>query len=185
MRRPVTLRHPTLDEVQQVRIWRNAPDVLLGLRTKAPLTEAQQAAFFRDVVSNPTANHRYYAIDWHCGDPIHQGEFIGLGGLTYLDRVPGQAEISLILGPAWRSRGLGHAAVEALLEEAFGPLGLTSVIGECFSVNPAKHFWVHVMQKMIFVRSDLVQDVRYWTSETALHWVWSHQPKGTYAVVAS
>ncbi len=128
----VTLRALTLEECQQVRVWRNAPDVLPMLRTGAK-TEAEQAAFYRDVVSNPQSDHRYYAID-------ADGQFVGMGGLTYLSRVPGEAEISLILGPQARRRGVGNESVLALVVEA-KRLGLSRIVGECYRRSPALGFW--------------------------------------------
>ena len=128
----ITLRALTLDECQQVREWRNAPDVLPMLRTGVK-TEDEQATFFRDVVSNPASDHRYYAIE-------ADGEFVGMGGLTYLSRVPGEAEISLILGPAARGRGIGNEAVLALVIEA-RRIGLTRIVGECYRRSPALGFW--------------------------------------------
>lgn len=116
------LRHLTLEECEAARQWRNATDVLPMLRTGYK-TEAEQAAFYRDVVNNPESDHRYYALE-------RDGQFVGMGGLTYLRRTPGEAEISLILGPDFRGKGLGHASVEALLMEA-QRLGLTAVVGEC------------------------------------------------------
>jgi len=135
----VTLRAPTLEECEQVRLWRNAPDVLPMLRTKEPLTAEQQAAFYWNVVANPLANHRYYALEV-------SGQFIGLGGLTHLDRRPGEAEISLIIAPEWRARGLGLSAVDALTREAFGPMGLTAIIGECYEKSSAREFWNGVLK---------------------------------------
>jgi RimJ/RimL family protein N-acetyltransferase len=130
----ITLQHPTLEQCELVRQWRNAPDVLPMLRTREPLTVEQQAAFYRDVVSNPASNHRYYAL-------MHQDQFVGLGGLTYLDRVPGEGEISLILGPEFRRGGIGSGAVQALRVEG-GRLGLRWIVGECYDTNPAQWFWV-------------------------------------------
>lgn len=121
---PVTLRPPTLAECELVRRWRNDPAVLPGLRTGYK-TAADQAAFYRSVICDPQADHRYYAL-------VHADTFIGLGGLTYLSRVQGEAEISMILDPSQRGKGLGSAAVDALLDEAWR-LGLTSVIGECYA----------------------------------------------------
>lgn len=134
----VTLRAPSLDECQLVRVWRNAPDVLPMLRTGAK-TEAEQAAFFRDVICNPRADHRYYAV-------VGGRELLGMGGLTYLSRVTGEAEISLLLDPAWRGKGVGTAAVLALLEQACH-LHLTSVIGECYAQSPAQPFWRKVVER--------------------------------------
>lgn len=151
------LRPLTLDECQQVRVWRNQPDVLPMLRTKEPLTEAQQATFYRDVVSNPDSDHRYYALE-------HDGQFIGMGGLTYLSRNPGEAEISLILGPAWRGQGFGSIAVDVLLAES-GRIGLETVRGECYQWGN-RGFWA--TQLMRLERS------RHWFNESgSLCWVWS------------
>lgn len=136
----MTLRPLTLDECQQVRQWRNDLAVLPMLRTKAPITEAQQAAFYRDVVTNPESDHRYYAIE-HRG-----GAFAGMGGLTYLSRAPGEAEISLILSPVWRGFGLGPEAVRLLLVEA-RRLRLRAVTGECYKEGP-QSFWLRVIPRM-------------------------------------
>lgn len=133
------LRQPTLEECELVRQWRNDPEVLPTLRTKEPLTKEQQAAFYRDVVCNPKANHRYYAI---ARERFAEPEiFMGLGGLTYLDRTTGEAEISLILGPQFRNKRFGSEAVQALRMKAT-ELGLRWVVGECYLENPARTFWV-------------------------------------------
>lgn len=119
-------------------------------------TQEEQAAFYRDVVSNPESDHRYYAlcaprpyssipVTLSYGDNgiqpryAESHDFIGLGGLTYLSRVPGDAELSLILGPSFRGRGLGVRAVVALMAEAAN-LGLRGVVGECY-VGGAVKFW--------------------------------------------
>lgn len=133
------LAHPTLEQCELVRQWRNAPDVLPMLRTKAPLTVEQQAAFYRNVVCNPKANHRYFAL-------LDEAQFIGLGGLTYLDRMPGEGEISLILGPDFRRGGLGTDAVQTLRAEG-GRIGLRWIIGEVYDANPAREFWVKMVAR--------------------------------------
>jgi RimJ/RimL family protein N-acetyltransferase len=141
------LKTPTLEQCERVRLWRNAPDVLPTLRTKEPLTVEQQAAFYRDVICNPASNHRYYAL-WatRLAHPLDENRlrrdvFVGLGGLTYLDRVPGEGEISLILDPAVRGSGLGAQAVQLLRAEG-ARLGLQWIIGECYDANPSQMFWV-------------------------------------------
>lgn len=120
----MTLRPLTLAECQLVREWRNDPVVLPMLRTGYK-TEEQQAAFYRDVVRNAASDHRYFGL-WH-----NELVFVGMGGLTYLSRTPGEAEISLIIDPLARGRGIGASAVDALLAEAWR-MGLRSVVGECY-----------------------------------------------------
>ncbi len=142
-----------MEECQQIREWRNAPDVLPMLRTGYK-TEEEQKHFYINHVLNPL-DHQYYAV-------IARGVLIGMGGLTYLSRLPGQAEISLILGPKWRGRGYGAAAVEALLQEAWR-LGLTEVIGECYPTGALK-FWSQQIQR------HGSQSWHY--DQGALHWTW-------------
>lgn len=131
----VTLRQPlTLAECQLVREWRNDPVVLPMLRTGYK-TEAEQEQFYRDVICNPESGHLYYAIT----KPAGARRMLGCGGLTYLHRKPGEAEISLILGPRERGQGFGARAVDVLLAQAWR-IGLESVIGECYAGGP-RGFW--------------------------------------------
>ena len=134
----LTLRQPlTLAECQIVREWRNDPAVLPMLRTGYK-TEEQQAAFYRDVICNPDSKHQYYALEM-------TQRFIGMGGLTYLDWDKKQGEISLIIGPEFRDKGVGTAAVDALLEQA-KTIGLESVIGECYAQGH-QSFWMKQIAK--------------------------------------
>lgn len=155
----VTLRQPlSLDECQRIREWRNDPATLPMLRTGYK-TEAEQEAFYWREIYWPwwkrllvTRDHRYYAV---C---VGQG-CVGVTGLTYLNRVQGEAEISLVLGPMYRRAGIGPKAVDLILEEAWR-LGLDAVIGECYMTGNVG-FWRSQAQRYgaAFVR----QDDRSWT----------------------
>jgi len=134
----VGLRPITLAECQQVRAWRNDPDVLPMLRTGYK-TEAEQETFYwthcywpwwRRLMQSP--EHRYYAV-------TVEDACVGITGLTYLSRVIGEAEISLVLGPMYRRVGIGPQAIDLLLAEAWH-LGLDAVIGECYPFGNVT-FW--------------------------------------------
>lgn len=154
---PVTLRQPlTLAECQLVREWRNDPAVLPMLRTGYK-TEEEQAQFYRSVICNPEADHWYYAVE-------AGGVFVGMGGLTYVSRTPGEAEISLLLGRSFRGKRVGDYAVDALLEEA-SERGLTSVVGECY-VSGHLTFWARQM-----ARSDYPS--QRWIDGDSLKWRWT------------
>ena len=152
----ITLRQPTDEECQLVRVWRNAPDVMPMLRTGYK-SEADQAAFYRDVICDPRSGHRYYAIE-------HDGQFVGLGGLTYLDEQessPLAHQITLVMGPAFRRQGYGLEAVKALLAEAFGPLRLDYVQGECYPEGPVA-FWRRCFESVVVCGGDRLDvDGRY------------------------
>lgn len=129
------LRAPTQDECRLVGEWRSEPDVLAMLRTGAK-TQAEQDTFYRDVVSNPQSEHRYYALDV-------DGQFVGLGGLTYLrhpETSPLAHQITLVIGAPFRRQGYGMAAVSLLVTQACVWLQLAFVQGECFATGPVG-FW--------------------------------------------
>lgn len=145
----VTLRQPlTLEECQLVRTWRNDPAVLPMLRTGYK-TEAEQAAFYRTIIAPSLIYRLFNAIfrrpkHWYYAVVVN-GQFAGLGGLTY---VAGRsAEISLILGPTFRGRGVGFEAVDKVLIEAFDRKGLWRVTGECYAESPARAFWARCLMK--------------------------------------
>lgn len=131
-------RHPIEREVVEVvRDWRQRAG---GLRT-GPKTEAQQRAFWADVVTNPYSDHRYYAI---C--ERHRNEMMAFGGLTYLGRRTGEGEVSLLVAPELRGLGVGTLAVRLLLNQA-RLLGLSRVVGECYLDGGPVGFWERRVQE--------------------------------------
>lgn len=161
----IALRQPlSCQECELVRLWRNQPDVLPMLRSGYKTAE-EQYAFYVNVICNPKADHQYYAIELN---PPPSDALIGMGGLTYLSREPGAAEISLLLSPLWRGRGYGPAAVRVLLDEAWRS-GLTSVTGFCFRTGP-QAFWRRQL-------SQVDCDSRCWYVRDSLLWRWDK--KGT------
>ena len=110
--------------------WRNKHRE--GLRTPGFTTDEQQAAFYRDVICNPTSPHRYWCVLGR------GGQFQAMVGLTYISWENGSAEISLITDGRG---GVGQKAVRLVLEEAFYRMRLLTVYGEVYHANPAKEFW--------------------------------------------
>ena len=125
------LKAPTRQDVERVRLWRNA--ALETLRTPYPLTEEMQLNFY-ELINSRESPHRYWSIyDNH--------ELIGFGGLTNIEWENGLAEISLIIGATFRGKGLGRRAVNLILDTGFGNMGLKTIYGECYECNPAVDFW--------------------------------------------
>lgn len=129
------LQAPTRDEVMRAREWRNG-DSLDTLRTPFRLTEEMQGDFYRDVISNRSSPHRFFSM--YSGD----GVFTAFGGLTNIQWENGLAEISLIVHPEYRGKGIGRASVDVLLAEAFDRMRLMTVCGEVYKCNTtAAAFW--------------------------------------------
>lgn len=129
----------TKDQCEIVRSWRNLN--IESLRTSFLLTKEMQEEFYRNVVSNRSGIHRYWAIE---DSACH---FIGMGGLTYIEWENGAAEVSLIIDPDWRGLGIGDKAFALLLDQAFNSMRLNMVFGECYCVNENKKFWEKQVEK--------------------------------------
>lgn len=129
----------TAPDCERARRWRNDDDVRLGLRTPYVLTEEQQADFYRDVVCDRNARHRYWAVR------DDEDRMVAMAGLTDIAWENGHAEISLLVGPEHRGEGVGGASVALVLREAFERMRLLTVFGEVYAHNPATLFWAEMM----------------------------------------
>jgi len=63
------------------------------------------------------------------------GVLVGAAGL-HIDRTHRRAELGYWIGRAWRRRGLATEATRAVLNHAFGALGLERVFASHFPWNP-------------------------------------------------
>jgi predicted acetyltransferase len=139
-------------EVEMVRQWRQA--VPQALRTPRSLTYEQQQDFYQNVVCNRDANAYYWGI-WY------DEELIGQAGIESIEWTNRRGEISLLLNPELRQKGLGSAAVDILLHKGFLELNLDSVYGECYTCNPAKDFWLK-MVRFFDGESTYIPYTKYW-----------------------
>jgi RimJ/RimL family protein N-acetyltransferase len=71
---------------------------------------------------------------------------IGMGGLTNIDYINSHAEISLILEPGHRGKGLGMESVKMLVAEGKGNIGLKTIWGEVYNCGNVA-FWQKVVQE--------------------------------------
>jgi RimJ/RimL family protein N-acetyltransferase len=100
-----------------------------------------QAQFYDDVVCSRTSGHRFWAVR-DAAD-----EMVGMAGLTDVSPENGHAEISLVVDPDKHGQGIGGAAVELILTEAFRAMRLLTVYGEVYSHNPAVGFWFRQLER--------------------------------------
>lgn len=131
----------TAADCEIARQWRNTDEVRLGFRTPYMLTEEMQASFYRDVVCNRNAPHRYWAVR------DEAGAFVALAGLSFIQWENGLAEISLDVDPARRNQGIGADAVELVLREGFKRMRLLRVVGEVYNHNPGRAFWLRMVER--------------------------------------
>lgn len=133
----------SLNDLETIRGWRN--EAREALRTPILLSDGMQADFYRDVICRRDAPHRYWALTGEDG-VLGRYPLLGMGGLTNIAFENGIAEISLLIDPELSGKGLGRAAVECLLEEAFDRMRLQTVVGEVYHCNSAGvDFWDKVI----------------------------------------
>lgn len=131
------LRPLSAEDCEQIRVWRL--DCRESLRTPYMLTRSQQADFYQEVVSNRRAEARYFGVH-----PDGAEGLVGMVGLGPVQVENGLAEISLILDPEERGKGIGEAAVGLILEEGFDRMRLATIFGESYECSPALGFWEKV-----------------------------------------
>jgi len=115
--RHVRLRAALLADCEQVWVWRNDPETRhASLDTDAIPWETHEP-WFRETLGR--TDRRIYIV-------VADGED---AGVVRLDVVDAEAHVHIHLAPEARYRGIGAAALRALIGEAFDGLGLNRVLG--------------------------------------------------------
>ena len=135
-------RELTMADCEQVRRWRN--QCLYALRTPFMLTQEMQEDFHKNTVCNRNARARFCGI-W-IKDKV-SSTFIGMCGLENIEWENSCAEISIILNPEWPGRRYGSKVIAMLFEKGFNHLGLKTIYGECYEINPSIGFWKDIIEK--------------------------------------
>lgn len=141
---PLVLRPPSREDLDQVLVWRNRPDVTRWLLR----TEVDPDGFHESwqARADDPADHSVVAdLD---------GVVVGTGTLSVSDGM-GQSQgdvwrgaegsLGYLIDPAYAGRGFATAVADALLDVAFDDLGLHRVTAGCFAANTAS--W-RVMEKL-------------------------------------
>lgn len=126
----VILRVLTTADVDLVRKWRNLD--LSPWRTPHLITEEMQQDFYKSVVCNPKSSHRFWAVD-------EGSRLVGMVGLTNIQWENRLAELNLIMAPDMMR--YADQAVDLLLDQAFGYVGLETICGECYTCSSMLPFW--------------------------------------------
>ena len=111
----VTLRPAEAGDCRRIWLWRNDEETRRASLGAAPIPfDTHERWFARSLRSRA---RKIYVV-------LADGR---ASGVARLDLDEGQGTVSLHLAAEWRGRGVGPAAIEALAELAFGPLGLRSL----------------------------------------------------------
>lgn len=128
----------TKENCEIVRQWRNQD--ISAYRTPYFLTREQQEDFYLTDICNRNSYNRWWAIKENL-------DFIGMTGLTNISLENRNAEISIVINPNSRQKGLGETALKLLLDKGFNELNLENIYGECYWCNNAVKFWNKMILK--------------------------------------
>lgn len=140
------LKQPKQTDLHTVAKWRNT--VLESLRTHGETTYKQQDKFFENVICNPESKNKYFGV-------YVEKKMVALTGLTDIDFINGNAELSLIVDPSKKGNGYGSQSVKEILEYGFNRLRLKYIYGECYYCNSGIGFWQKICEKYNAIVVDL------------------------------
>ena len=155
----------SLEDMEQIRIWRN--QVPETLRTPFMLTREQQEQYYVDVICDRKSTTRYWGL-WVEKESERYGPretFIGYGGIENIEWENRIGEISVLIAPEYRGQGYGKEAVYRFLDQAFGYMGLMAVHGECYTCSPAIGFWEKLIDQWEHGFKTELPCRKYWESK--------------------
>ena len=120
------------DHLSKALRWRNDYRVWKWCRQNDLISDLDHSQWFRSQNDDPKI--KMFAV---FGNDI----FVGVCGLTDIDRVNQRAEFSLYIGPEYQGMGYGKLALKTLLMHGFRNLNLNCIWGETFDGNPAANMF--------------------------------------------
>lgn len=117
--------------IEQLRTWRNNPELRKYFREYREISVEMQERWFSERVN--TQNQ----VDFEIHD-IESGKLIGHCGLYYIDWVNRNAEFTVYIGDMmFRNGGYGSDALRLLFDYGFKTLNLHRIWAEVYSNNAA------------------------------------------------
>jgi len=113
----VGLRAIELDDLEQLRIWRNRPENRRYFREYREISSSAQQEWYRKLLDERL--HDMFAIV-RCED----GQLLGAAGLCYIDWMRSSAEVSLYIGDGYIDAVYAPDALAVLLRYGFDDLSL-------------------------------------------------------------
>ena len=133
---------------EQLRKWRNTPELRQYFRQHREITKPSQSAWYERRVHN---NQTQYDFEIHDAET---GKFIGHCGLYYVDWVARKAEFSIYIGDSkFRGKGIGSDALRTLIKYGFEDLNLNKIWCEVYTNNTS----VKIYRKIGFIDEGILR----------------------------
>ena len=153
----INLRALELEDLKQLRDWRNSPHMRQYTREYRLLNMENQIQWFKSL-TNDRSN-----IMFSITTKKPQEALIGVCGLTHIDWKNRNAEISIYLGEKkWQRKGYASDALQALIRYGLFELGLHRLYAIIFQYNKES---IKFFEKNGFEFEGLHKEARYWNGK--------------------
>ena len=148
-----------MDSIEQMRQWRNNPDLRKYFREYREISDYMQDKWYEKAMSDPNQ------VNFEIRDP-KADILIGHCGLYYIDWISRHAEFGIYVGHnSYKSSGYGSDALRALIIYGFNELNLNKIWCEVYSNNDALDIYRHIgFKDEGYLRDKYFNDGRYWDS---------------------
>ncbi len=123
----IVLRALEERDVEQLRLWRNHPELIGYHCSDIPVSQISQARWYENCASNP--KQILFIIE------DEENNRIGYTLIKNLDHKNRNAEIGLHLDPSAQGKGYGKEAFQTLIQYCFNELNLHRLYLEVFDFN--------------------------------------------------
>jgi [ribosomal protein S5]-alanine N-acetyltransferase len=147
----VALRWLTAADVEDIYEIYSDPETMRFWSTTAMTAKSQARTLLREIREEHAAGRLH---EWGLVVP-QGGKVIGTCTLFNFDRSNRRAEIGFALGRPWWGRGLMGEALTALLDFAFGELGLRRIEADADPLNSAS---IKLLESLGFRREGLLRE---------------------------
>ena len=123
----IKLQDIELADIEQIRTWRNAPEIARYMYTDNLITEEQQLHWYKKIQTDNTSRH------WMV---VYEGEKIGLASLSSINTVFSSCHWAFYIGhEGYRGSGIGLKIEYNVVDYVFNELKLNKLICEVFTFN--------------------------------------------------
>jgi RimJ/RimL family protein N-acetyltransferase len=138
--------------VDHVMTWVNDPEVIKNFQNfGATITRDDELAFIKKLQGS--GNDRVFSIF------DSTGAYVGQGGINQISWINRLGRLSIFITKSQQHKGFGRSAVKAIVEKAFGEIGMNKVWLMAYASNVRA---IAMYEKIGFQKEGLLREEYFW-----------------------
>lgn len=129
----------------EAKSWRNQPEIRKWCRQFSLITDKDHENWLKSLETDKSI--KMFGIFYNSDSASMASQYVGVCGLTSINRVNQTAEFSLYIAPGHQKKGYGERALLLLLMHGFDDQNLNRIWGESFDGNPAQNMFQRLGMK--------------------------------------